>query len=173
MQLFYGLITGVLFGFLLQKGQVLKYDRQVGAMQFKDMTIFKFMLSAIAVAMVGLYLLHDFGLISFKIKGFSFGAQIVGGLIFGLGWGILGYCPGTATGAIAEGRIDALCGFGGMLLGGMLYGLIYPMVKPILAMGKAGKITLPQVLGVNHWVVIVIMLMIIGSAFCFFEKKKL
>ena len=42
-----GLITGVAFGFLLQKGRVLRFDKQVGAMLLKDMTIFKFMLSAI------------------------------------------------------------------------------------------------------------------------------
>ena len=53
MELLYGLITGVLFGFFLQKGHVLRYDKQIGALRLKDMTIMKFMLSHIAVAMVG------------------------------------------------------------------------------------------------------------------------
>lgn len=43
-----GLITGILFGFLLQKGRVLRFDKQIGAMLLQDMTIFKFMLSAIS-----------------------------------------------------------------------------------------------------------------------------
>jgi uncharacterized membrane protein len=47
-----GLVTGIVFGFLLQKGRVLRFDKQVGAMLLKDMTIFKFMLSAILVGMV-------------------------------------------------------------------------------------------------------------------------
>ena len=38
-----GLITGLAFGFLLQRGRILRYDKQVGAMLFKDMAIFKFM----------------------------------------------------------------------------------------------------------------------------------
>ncbi|MCB9061561.1 MAG: YeeE/YedE family protein [Halobacteriovoraceae bacterium] len=173
MNLIYGFITGIFFGFLLSKGQVLKYDRQIAAMQFKDMTIFKFMLSSIAVSMVGLYLFSDLGFITLNIKGFSWGAQVVGGLVFGIGWGILGYCPGTATGALAEGRVDALWGMGGMITGGLMYGFIYPLVKPILHLGKAGKLTLSDALGLNHWIVIVFALAFIGGVFWFFEKKKI
>ncbi|MBI4794082.1 MAG: YeeE/YedE family protein, partial [Deltaproteobacteria bacterium] len=64
MDLFYGLFTGVLFGFLLQRGRVLRYDKQLGALRLQDMTIIKFMLSAVLVGMVGIYLFHDLGLIS-------------------------------------------------------------------------------------------------------------
>ena len=53
MALIYGLITGIIFGFLLQKAQVLRYDKQVGALRLIDMTILKFMLSAIVVASIG------------------------------------------------------------------------------------------------------------------------
>jgi hypothetical protein len=53
--LVYGLITGILFGFLLQRGQVLRYDKQLGALRLLDMTIVKFMLSSVLVAMVGVY----------------------------------------------------------------------------------------------------------------------
>ena len=77
MNLGYGLITGILFGILLQKAQVLRYDKQVGAMRFIDMTIFKFMLSSIIVSAVGLYLLKDAGLIKMSIKGTSIGGQLL------------------------------------------------------------------------------------------------
>ena len=46
-----GLATGIVFGFLLQKGRVLRFEKQIGAMLLKDMTILKFMLSAIIVGM--------------------------------------------------------------------------------------------------------------------------
>ena len=49
-----GLIAGIAFGFLLQKGRVLRFDKQLGAMLLKDMTIMKFMMSAILVGMVGI-----------------------------------------------------------------------------------------------------------------------
>jgi uncharacterized membrane protein len=61
MSLLYGIITGVIFGFLLQKAQVLRYDKQIGALRLIDMTIVKFMLSAIVVASIGIYLFIDLG----------------------------------------------------------------------------------------------------------------
>jgi len=61
MQLIYGLITGILFGLLLQKAEVVRYDRQVGALRLQDMTIVKFMLSTVLVGMVGIYMLFDLG----------------------------------------------------------------------------------------------------------------
>jgi len=57
----YGLITGILFGFLLQKGRVLRYDKQIGALRLLDMTIVKFMFSSVLVGMIGVYLLKDLG----------------------------------------------------------------------------------------------------------------
>ncbi|MGB6282407.1 MAG: YeeE/YedE family protein, partial [Syntrophobacteria bacterium] len=47
--LIYGLVTGIFFGFLLQKGRVLRYDKQLGALRLMDMTIVKFMLSTVLV----------------------------------------------------------------------------------------------------------------------------
>ena len=110
MSLIYGLITGILFGILLQRAEVLRYDRQVGALRLMDMTIFKFMLTAIVIGSIGVYLMKDLGLIKLSLKATSIGAQVVGGLMFGIGWALLGYCPGTAGGALGEGRLDAFWG---------------------------------------------------------------
>ena len=172
--LFYGLVTGILFGFLLQKGRVLRYDKQLGALRLLDMTIIKFMLSSILVGMVGIYFLYDLGLVKLSIKSTNLGANILGGLIFGLGWGCLGYCPGTALGALGEGRWDALWGILGMLVGAAIFAEVFPALQAtILTWGKLGKLTLPQVIGINHWALIV--LFIIGSIllFRFFEKNDL
>jgi len=111
MELILGLATGILFGVLLQKAEVLRFEKQVGFLLLKDMTIIKFMLSAIIVGMVGINVLAGFGLISLKIKGALVVAQLLGGLIFGIGWAIAGYCPGTAVGAFGEGRVHALWAF--------------------------------------------------------------
>lgn len=174
MTLIYGLITGILFGFFLQKGRVLRYDKQVGALLFKDMTIVKFMLSHIAVAMVGVYFLYDMGIVKLSLKPMIVGAVVLGGLIFGLGWGLLGYCPGTSLGALGEGRTDALWGIGGMLVGAGIYAEAYPYLqKTVLTWGDYGKITIPQVLGVNHWLVIVPFVLLTLMLFRWFEKKGL
>lgn len=172
--LFYGLITGLLFGFLLQKGRVLRYDKQLSALLLKDMTIVKFMLTSVIVAMVGTYLLVDLGLAKLSIKATILGANIIGGIIFGLGWGLLGYCPGTSAGALGEGRWDALWGIAGMLAGAAIYAEAFPAMKAtVLTWGNLGKLTLPQVLGVNHWLVIVPVVAGALLLFRWFEKKGL
>lgn len=172
--LLYGLITGILFGFLLQKGRVLRYDKQLGALRLQDMTILKFMLSSILVSMVGVYLLADLGLVKLSIKATVLGANIIGGLLFGVGWGLLGYCPGTSLGAVGEGRWDGIWGILGMLTGAALFAEAYPALKTsVMAWGNLGKLTLPQVLGVNPWVVIVVMVAGGLALFRWFEKKGL
>lgn len=173
-QLTYGLVTGILFGFFLQRGQVLRYDKQIGALRLMDMTIFKFMLTAILVGSVGIYLLKDLGLVKLSIKSTVLGATIIGGLIFGLGWGLLGYCPGTSMGAIGEGRWDGLWGLLGMLAGAAVYAEAYPLMKrTVLTWGDLGKITLPGILGINHWIVVPVFVLAGVGLFYWFEKKNL
>ncbi|OHE24288.1 MAG: YeeE/YedE family protein [Syntrophus sp. GWC2_56_31] len=173
-ELLTGAITGILFGFLMQKAQVIRYDRQLAALRLQDMTIVKFMLSTILVAMVGIYLLFDMGLIKLSVKPLILGGNVLGGLIFGIGWGIVGYCPATAMGALGEGRYDSAFGLLGMILGAGLYAEAYPLMKEtVLTWGDFGKITLPVVLGINHWIVIVILVALFVGLFRWFEKKGL
>ena len=172
--LIYGLVTGIFFGFFLQKGRVLRYDKQLGALRLMDMTIVKFMLSTVLVGMVGIYLLKDLGLVKLSIKSTNLGANIIGGLLFGAGWGLLGYCPGTSAGALGEGRWDALWGIVGMLVGAAIFAEVYSTLKTnILTWGNLGKITLPQVLGLSHWVIILVMIFGALVLFWWFEKKGL
>ncbi len=89
--LVYGLATGMLFGFLLQKGRVVRFDKQVGALRLIDLTIIKFMGANVIVAMVGVYLLRDLGLVRLDILPTIVGKNVVGGLLFGVGWALVGY----------------------------------------------------------------------------------
>jgi uncharacterized membrane protein YedE/YeeE len=174
MELLFGLLTGVLFGVLLQRAEVIRYDRQLGALLLEDMTIVKFMLTTVLVGMVGVYLLADLGLAKLSLKPLVLGGNILGGLIFGAGWALLGYCPGTAGAALGEGRIDALAGMAGMLAGAALYAEAYPTLKQtVLTWGDFGKVTLPQLLGLNHWLVIAACL--VGGVLLlrWFERKGL
>lgn len=174
MELFIGLLTGVIFGFLLQKGEVLRFDKQVGFLLLKDMTIIKFMLSSILVGMIGINLLSDLGLISLGIKGTLIGAQLIGGIIFGIGWAIAGFCPGTSVGALGEGRLHALWAILGMIAGAAIYAEVYPILKTtVLTWGDFGKITLPDILKINRWIIIAVFIVGFLTLFSWFEKKKL
>ena len=157
-ELILGAVTGFLLGFLLQKGGVLSFDRQINALLFKDMTIVKFMLSAILVGSVGLQLMADAGLITFSHKAMNVGAVVVGGLLFGSGWAVAGFCPGTAVGALGEGHWHALFVIAGMLFGAALYAEAFPLLKDtVLAWKDFGKLGLPQVLGVSPWLSIAVL----------------
>lgn len=172
MDLVLGLITGLAFGFLLQKGRVLRYEKQVGAMLFKDMTIFKFMLSAIIVGMFGILLMADMGIITLSHKAMNVGGLVVGGALFGIGWAIMGFCPGTAVGAIGEGRWHAIFALIGMILGAAIYAEIFPVVNDtILSWADFGKISVPEAIGVNQWIVAIVFTVICLWLFRLFEKK--
>jgi len=149
-------------------------DRQLAALRLRDMTIVKFMLTTILVAMVGIYLLVDLGLVKLSVKPLILVGNVLGSLIFGIGWGIIGYCPATAMGALGEGRYDSAFGLRRMILGAGLYAEAYPLMKEtVLTWGDFGKITLPGVLGINHWIVIVILAAAFIALFRWFEKKGL
>ena len=170
-----GLIAGIFFGFFLQKGQALKYDKQLGMLRFKDFTILKVMVSAILVGMVGIYFFSDLGIGKLSLKPTILGANIIGGVIFGLGWGMLGYCPGTAVGAIGEGRFDAFWGgVLGMLVGAGIFAEVYSFLKDnLLTWGDLGKLSIPQVVGIHHWVVILMVWVVLVLALVAVQKKKL
>ena len=169
-----GLITGVLFGFLLQKGRVLRFDKQVGALLLRDMTIFKFMLSAILVGMIGILVLANMGIITLSHKPMNVGAVVLGGALFGAGWAIMGFCPGTSLGALGEGRWHALFAIVGMIAGAALYAELYPFFKStVLTWRDFGKIGLAEMLNISQWVIVALFWLATVLLFYFFEKKRL
>ncbi|MBN1944199.1 MAG: YeeE/YedE family protein [Bradymonadales bacterium] len=153
----WGLAFGLVFGFLLQKGGATKYDVIIGQLLLTDFTVLKIMLSAVLTGMIGIYLMKSLGWVELRPKSGSLGRNVVGGLIFGVGFAVLGYCPGTIAGAIGNGYLDALVGgLAGILVGAGIYAALYPRLRQgILKYGDYGNITLPQLLKVNDWVVVI------------------
>jgi len=163
--LIWGLTFGVLFGFLLQKGGVTKYDVIIGQLLLEDFTVLKVMLAAVLTGMIGVYAMKSRGWVQLHLKSGSVGMNVIGGLIFGIGFGILGFCPGTVAGAIGNGYLDALVGgLSGILVGSGLFAALYPRLsRGVLRWGYFGDVTLPQVLRVNEWVVVVSVAALIVS----------
>lgn len=156
--LFFGLAFGIMFGFLLHKGSATKNDVIVGQLLFTDFTVLKIMLSAVATGMIGVYFMKSMGWIKLSLKSGSVGMNVIGALIFGVGFAVLGHCPGTIAGAIGNGYLDAIIGgLVGIILGTWIFAVMYPKLKDgILKMGDFGDITLPHLLKVNDWVVVVV-----------------
>lgn len=151
-KLLLGLITGIFFGFLLQKGRVAKFPVIIGQFLLKDWTVAKIMLAAVAVGSVGVYALVSLGMAQLHIKPAALGGVIVGGLLFGTGIAVFGYCPGTSVAACGEGHRDAMTGVVGMIAGAFVYVWAYPQVQSLLeALPDWGEITLPDVTGISPW----------------------
>jgi hypothetical protein len=171
VQLLLGLIFGILFGFLLQKGGVTQYDVIIGQLLLVDFTVVKIMLSAVIVGMIGVYAMKSLGWAKLHTKGGSVGSTVVGGLIFGAGFGILGYCPGTLAGAVGQGALDALVGgASGILIGTGLFAALYPRLsRKILHYGAFETKTIPDLLHVNPWMVVVPAVAILVGLLWVFE----
>jgi len=172
VQLVVGFFTGIIFGFLLHKGGVTHYDVIVGQLLLTDFTVVKVMLSAVVSGMIGIYFLKSIGAVALHPKPGSFGSTVVGGLIFGVGFGVLGYCPGTLAGAIGQGSLDALFGgLIGVLIGTGLFATFYPKLdKRILNKGDFGDITWPQLLEVNPWLLVILVSLGIATLLLWIEK---
>lgn len=147
-----GLLTGFVLGVLLQKGRVAKFEVITGQLLLRDWTVAKIMLTAIAAGAIGVYALMTMELASLHIKPALLGGVIIGGVLFGCGMAILGYCPGTTIAACGEGHRDALFGLAGMLAGAFAYVWLFPAWDAVAAYwGDGGKITLPQISETSPW----------------------
>ena len=156
-KLIWGLVFGIVFGFLLHKGGATKYDVILGQLLLTDFTVLKIMLSASLVGMLGIYFMRSFGWVQLYPKSGSVGINVIGGLIFGVGFAVLGYCPGTIAGAIGNGYLDAVVGgLAGILIGSGIFAALYPKLsRGILKKGDFGNLTLPELFKVNTWIVVV------------------
>ena len=173
-----GGVTGFLFGFLLQKGGVTRFSVIVGQFLLKDFTVLKIMLTAIVVGSVGIYGMLALGFdIGLHIKATALLGNALGGLIFGAGMAVLGYCPGTAVAAIGEGSRHAVPGVLGMIVGAGLYAEVYPWIKAnILNIGNLGKATLPSMTGWSAWwfiLALFVLAMGIFNLIARLEQKKI
>jgi hypothetical protein len=159
VQVVLGLLTGICFGFLLQKGGATDYGVIEGQLLLTNFTVLKLMLSAVIVGMVLFAVLKHYGYANSHAAEGHLGSNVIGGLIFGAGFALLGYCPGTVAGAVGTGALDALIGgMVGMLIGAGLFAESYPVLKKkILLYGPFPAVTVPEFLRTRTWVVIVLL----------------
>jgi uncharacterized protein len=175
-QLALGLVTGIAFGFLLQKGRLAKYQTIVGQLLLKDWTVLKVMATAIVVGAVGVYVLVSLGAARLDIWPFQIGGAVVGAILFGVGIAVFGYCPGTGMAGGGEGSRDAMIGVLGMITGAGAYVVAYNWLEPVmLALGDFGKVTVPELLGVQPWVVVVALAAAVSlglTSLEFYERRS-
>jgi uncharacterized protein len=144
-QLALAVLFGLAFGFLLQRGGVTKYHVLMGVLLLEDFTVVKVMMSAVVVGMLGVHAMAHFGLVEVQPKPLRGLAVVVGGLVFGVGFGLLGYCPGTNAGALGQGNWDAGVGVLGLMAGSYAWAEVSDVLerRGVLRAGDRGVVTLP------------------------------
>lgn len=149
-QLALGLFFGILFGFLLQKGGVAKYHILIGVLLLEDFTVVKVMMTAIVVGSIGIFGLRTLGLVKLHIKPTRYAGNILGGLLFGVGFGLMGYCPGTGAAALGQGNLDAISGVLGLMAGSYLFAEMSGVLgRTVMKWGDRGNLMLPEILGMR------------------------
>ena len=172
-QLILGLVFGLAFGFLLQKGGVAKYHVLIGVLLLRDFTVIKVMLTAILVGMIGIFTLQKAGLVKLHVKPTRYAANVVGGLIFGVGFALSGYCPGTGAAALGQGNLDSIAMIVGMLAGSYLFAEASAWIgKTLNRVGDRGELTWPQLLHLPRVPVIGAFIGIIVVALLLLSKAQ-
>lgn len=126
------LLAGLAFGFVMIKSEAASWYRIMEMFYFQSFHMFGIMASAIVTGLTGVLLLKRYGRLltldgeSIVIPQKAPGRYnyIFGGLIFGLGWGVIGLCPGPIFALVGMGSIGALAALAGALHGTWLYGLV-------------------------------------------------
>lgn len=157
ISLIFAVFIGFFFGLFLERGGLGNPHKLTGVFYLTDFTVPKVMFTAILVASSGLYLLSDQKLIDMerlRLVPTFFWPQIAGGALFGIGFLVSGYCPGTAVAALASGRIDALVTMAGIGAGSLLFAVLFPPLEGFYKSSPMPGAILQGISGFGHWPII-------------------
>lgn len=123
---------GALFGFFLARSGATSFERIRGMFLLTDFHLYGVIGGAIAVGAPGLWLLKrreaskkPKDQLPFPKRQFRLGTW-AGAIVFGIGWGLSGTCPGTSLAQLGEGRYFALATVAGIFLGNYVFGILRP-----------------------------------------------
>ncbi len=171
-------LIGIGFGFFLERAGFGSARKLVSQFYLSDLAVFKVMFTAIVTAMLGVTYLSWAGVLDLRLVYLVptyWVAQVVGGLLLGVGFVVGGYCPGTSIVATATGKLDGLVFVLGFAAGTLAFALAFPLVKSLYLAGDLGTKTLPQVLGLPHGVLVfgVVLMAVLGFMGASWVEKKM
>lgn len=174
MKLVYGLLVGIIMGVLLQRVRASDPRMILAALRLRDLTIIKFMATTIAVAAVLAYFADALGMkMNLDVKPTYVIGIAVGGLIFGAGFAIGGFCPGTCVVGLAEGRRDAGIALLGGVVGALGFTLVYRVIEaPLIQPMAYGRITWADVLHLPPLVVALAMAALLLAIVRFLPTRR-
>ena len=167
------LILGFLFGAILQYAKLNRYNTISGMATLENYAVAKAISAAIGVGAIIIALEVGLGFASYHIKPLILGGIAIGGIVFGTGMAILGYCPGTLAVSLGEGSVDALIGIAGALAGGLVYTLLLPLISSVLG-PDLGNISLFTLIGQHHFIFYLLDILLgVGFVWAAFRLNKM
>jgi hypothetical protein len=168
---------GVGFGVTLERAGLGDGRKLTGQFYLRDLTVFKVMFTAIVTCMLGLYWLEWAGLLDRSLLFMPptyVVPQMVGGLVFGVGFVTAGYCPGTSCVAGMSGRLDGGAALVGMVAGILAFGEWYPALQSFadstLVTGVGAS--LPELLRLPAGVLVGIVVLLAVAAFRLIDRLE-
>lgn len=161
-------VLGIAFGWCLERGGMGSARKLSGQFYFTDLSVLKLMFSAIVTAALGLFWLSWAGLLDLSrvyVPETFIAPQLVGGVVFGVGFAVGGLCPGTSCVAAATGRRDGLALIAGMLAGVFVFGEAFPRIETFANSTSRGAWTLPEALNLSYGTVVGMVVAVALGAF--------
>ena len=151
-----GLATGVVFGFALEKSRVFEPGVIVGQMQLRNFLMLKIFLAAVITGLVVLAVMNGLFGVKLSLKPLLFRADIIGGLILGVGIALAGACPGTTLAQVGAGYRDAIFVLLGGIAGALTYGYFDAPITGFFA-ETGEKIGFDKLLGLPFWLTAILV----------------
>jgi len=168
-------VIGIAFGWTLEWAGLGNAPKLARQFYLTDFTVFKVMFTALVTAMLGAFWLGRLGVIDLSaiyVPQTFIVPQLVGGLVFGLGFVVCGLCPGTSCVSAASGRGDGLAAVAGIFAGVVMIGLAIPRLEPFFSSSARGTFTLPDALGLPYGVVVFAVVLLALSGFAAAERLE-
>lgn len=167
-----GLVTGIAFGYTLQRVGVTQCACLFNALSLRNTKAIKLMGTAVALAIIVLYPITMMSSVELGTKTLYIGGVVVGGALFGLGFAMIGLCPGSALAALGGGKRDVLYLIAGALTGSFVFSIVYePLVPVLIEPLNFGKVALTDFIGGPPIVIAYIVAAIILGAIYWLDKK--
>ena len=168
LSLVVALVIGVAFGWCLERSGMGSARKLMGQFYLTDLTVFKVMFTAIITAMLGIFWLGWIGVLDITrvyVPETYILPQLLGGIIFGVGFATAGLCPGTSCVSAVTGRGDGAAAVLGMLTGVLLAGLFFGILEPFYDSTPHGTFTLPAMTRAPYGVVVFVIVAVALAGF--------
>src|SRR6476661_2074110 len=166
-----GVAMGIVFGFALEKSRVFEPGIIVGQMQLRSFIMLKIFLAAVITGLVALAVLNGVFGVKLHLKPLLIKADVIGGLILGIGIAISGACPGTTLAQIGAGYRDAFFTLAGGLTGAIFYGYLDSPITAFFA-EKGDKISFDKLLGLPFWLTALLLAALLAAGLVALERWR-